>query len=168
MAKETPEFILPVTEEEYETAGSKFVTFPASNKLLKDRVGESLFLDVECGMPDWDTPGISLKFPISITEEGPDQGKEDKISTGVGTKAIWKLKELVKVVTGTDLPMKKGADGKQHPALDPMAFVGKPAVGQWIMQAGYPGGDKTQPPTYYPKLVALLPAGKKPSTESLM
>ncbi len=168
MVKETPEFILPVTEEEYETAGSKFVTFPASNKPMSERVGEVLFLEVEVGMPEWDTPGKSLKFPISITEEGPDKGKEEKISTGVETKAIWKLREIVKAVTGADLPMKRGTDGKMHPALNPMAFAGKAAIGQWVIMSGHTGGDPTKPMTYYPKLIALLPAGEKPSTESLM
>jgi len=171
---ETQEFILPVTEEEYETAGSKFITFldkegravPATE--WKKIVGESTFLDVELGMPDWDTPGKSLKFPLSIIEEGPDKGKEDKISAGVDTKGIWKLKEIVKSVLGSDLAMKKGADNKMHPSLNPTAFVGKQAVGQWVMQSGHAGGDPSKPITYYPKLVTLLPPGEKPTVESIL
>ena len=155
--------MLPVTEEEYETAGSKFVTFSPGAK-----VGDSLFLDCECGMPDWDTPGKSLKFPISITEECADKGKEDKISTAVDSKSIWKLREIAVRVTGKELPMKKGSDGKQHPALNPMAFVGKPAVAHYQLIEGRKGGDPTAEKTVYPKLIELLPAGEKPSAESLM
>ncbi len=163
MAKESPEFMLPVTEEEYETAGSKFVTFPPGAK-----VGDSLFLDCEVGMPDWDTPGKSLKFPITITEECADKGKEDKISTGVDSKSVWKLKEITQRVTGEDLPMKKGSDGKTHPALNPMAFVGKSAVAHYQLIEGKKGGDPAGERTVYPKLIELLAAGSKPNTESLM
>jgi len=155
------EFILPVTEEEYETAGSKFVTFPAGAK-----IGDDLYLDAELGMPDWDTPGKSLKFPVTVVEEGPDKGKEDKISTGVDTKSIWKLKEIARNVLGTDLAMKPGADGKNHPALNPADYAGKPAVAHYQMIKGV--NQQSGAETIYPKLMALLPAGEKPVTESLM
>ncbi len=162
MAKgQEQEFILPVTEEEYETAGSKFVTFPPGAK-----VGDSVFLDCEVGMPDWDTPGKSLKFPITITEEGADKGKEDKISTGVDSKSVWKLKEIARNVTGNDLAMKKGADGKVHPALNPANYAGKPAVAHYQLITGKKGGVGEE--VQYPKLMEILPTGSKPKIEGLM
>jgi len=159
----TQEFILPVTEEEYESAGSKFVTFPPGSE-----VGASLFLHAELGMPDWDTPGKSLKFPVTITEMGPDNGKEDKISTGVDAKSIWKMKEICQNVLGKDLEMEAGADKKRHPKVTPTEYVGKPAVAHYQLIEGRKGGDPAGEKTVYPKLMALLPAGAKPSAESLM
>ena len=97
-----------------------------------------------------------------------DKGKEDKIATGVDSKSVWKLKEIHAAVIGGELEMKAGADGKKHPVFKPMDYVGKPAVGVWEMQKGLKGGVKGAGETYYPKLVQLLPAGSKPSTESLM
>jgi len=41
----SPEFILPVTEEEYQTAGSKFITFPPGAK-----VGDVEYRDIETGI----------------------------------------------------------------------------------------------------------------------
>ncbi len=155
------EFILPVTEEEYDTAGSKFVTFAPGAK-----VGDSVFLNCETGMPDWDTPGKSLKFPITITEEGVDQGKEDKVSTGVDTKSIWKLKEIARNITGKDLEMKKGSDGKNHPVLNPADYAGKPAVAHYQLIAGKKGGVGEE--VVYPKLVELLAEGNKPVVEGLL
>jgi hypothetical protein len=157
------EFILPVTEEEYEAGGSKFITFPPGAK-----VGDVQYREVECGMPDWDTPGKSLKFPISVTEEGVDKGKEEKISTGVDSKSVWKLKEIQQAVLGEPLEMKAGADGKKHPVFKPAEYAGKPAVGVWTMQKGYKGGDPSAEEVLYPKLTGILPAGSKPQTESLM
>lgn len=168
------EFILPVTEEEYEAGGSKFIAFTdESGKIIPSGgwarcVGAVNYREVEVGMPDWDTPGQSLKFPVEITEEGMDNGKKDKISTGVGGNSVWKLKELHQAVVGGDLEMKAGADGKSHPVLKPMAYAGKPALGVWEMQEGLKGGVEGAGKTYYPKLVQLLPAGEKPSTEGLM
>ena len=164
MAKESQvaEIVLDaVTEAEYETAGSKFVTFPAGSK-----VGDNLYLDAEVGMPDWDTPGKSIKFPVTIIEDGIDRGKEDKISTGVDSKGVWKLKEVTQSVLHKDLEMKKGSDGKVHPVLKPMEYVGKKAVAHYQMQTGKKGG--VGEPVQYPKLIALLPFGSKPKVEGLM
>lgn len=157
------EFILPVTEEEYEAGGSKFITFPPGAK-----AGDVAYRNVEVGMPDWDTPGTSLKFPVVVTEEGPDKGKEEKISTGVDSKSVWKLKELHSAILGGDLEMKAGADGKKHPVFKPTEYVGKPVVGVWTMMKGHKGGDETAEEVLYPKLTNILPAGSKPTTESLM
>ncbi len=163
-----------VTEEEYELAGSKFMTFiDKDGKIVqsgewKGHIGEDIYLEVESGMPDWDTPGKSLKFPITVVEEGPDKGKADKISTGVDSKSIWKLKEVVKALTGKDLQMKKGGDGKAHPVLNPTEFVGKPAIAHYQLIRGKKGGVATAEDTIYHKLIELLPTGEKPNTESLM
>ena len=155
------EFILPVTEEEYESAGSKFITFPPGSK-----VGDVQYRDIECGMLDWDTPGKSMKIEITVTEEGVDNGKAEKISFGVDAKGIWKGKQIYKAITGEDMPMKKGADGKSHPAPKAMATAGKAAVGVWFMNEGKKGGVGET--VYYPKLQDVLPEGSKPNTESLM
>lgn len=151
------EFIIEgVSEEEYEQAGSKFVTFPPNAK-----VGDTKLIGVEVGLPDWDTPGQSLKFPITVTEEGPDTGKTDKISTGVSKESIWKLKEINRNVLGKDLEMKDG-----HPVFKPTEYVGKPAKGLYTYTAGKKGG--VGEPVNYPKLTALYPADYEEEAEGLM
>lgn len=155
------EFVLPVTEEQYETAGSKFVTFPAGAK-----VGDSVYKNIEVQNPDWDTPNKSIKFPVVVTEEGADENKEDKLSAGVGTDGIWKLKETCKNITGKDLVMKKGGDGKNHPVFNPSDYAGKTAVGHWQMIEGV--NQTTKQKTTYPKLIEILPAGEKPKEESIL
>ena len=158
----SPELEFPATEEEYQRAGSKFITFPPGAK-----VGDVQFRIVEVQMVDWDTPGKSMKCPVKVAEQGPDFGKEDKISFGVDAKGVWKAKEIYLAVTGTDIPMKMGADGKKHPFIDPMVLVGKAAVGCWTMQKGYKGGDPGLGETMYPKLTSLHPASYKPEVASL-
>jgi len=157
-----PELEFPVTEEEYQRAGSKFITFPPEAK-----VGDVQFRAVEVEMIDWDTPGKSMKCPVKVTEEGIDFGKKEKISFGVDEKGVWKAKEIYLAVTGQNIPMRQGADGRKHPYIDPMALVGKAAVGCWTMQKGYKGGDPTQGETTYPKLISLHPAGYKPMVSGL-
>lgn len=157
------EFIIPVTEEEYLSAGSKWVVFPPGAK-----AGDSLFLNVECGMPDWDTPNQSMKFPIVITEEGINNGKEDKISTGVAANSVWKLRELSKAVLQRELSMTASSDGKSRPVIKPMEWVGKPAIGHWQLTEGTKGGVPGAERTIYPKLIELLPPGEKPVVSGLM
>ena len=153
------EFILPVTEEEYETAGSKFVTMPVGAK-----IGDSAYFNAETGMPDWDTPGKSLKFPVTITEAGPDEGKQDKISTGVDTKSIWKLKEIHRAVVGGDLEMKKGGDGKMHPVFKPAIYAGKKTVAHYQMIEGE--NQTTHVKTVYPKLIGFVQ--EKPANSGIV
>ena len=157
-----PEFDLPITEEEYEKAGSKFIVVPPGAQ-----VGAIEYRGIEIGMLDWDQPGKSMKVPVTVSEEGPDMGKEEKISFGVDIKGIWKGKEIYEAITGEPMPMREGTDGKKHPFIDPMALVGKSALGMWMMTKGFPGGDETQAPTYYGKLTSILPAGEKPVVEDL-
>lgn len=152
MAEETEGLVIPVSPEEYDRAGSNWVTFPPGSK-----VGAELTLNVELGIPDWDTPGKSIKFPVTVTEDGSiDNGKEDKLSAGITVDGVWKLKETYKAITGEDLPIVKN-----HPNLVPTAVAGKAAVGLWRLQEGRKGGDPTAETVVYPKLVAILPVGSK-------
>lgn len=155
-----PKFTLDVTQEEYEKAGSKFITFP-----LNAPVGSLQFRDIEVGMLDWDTPGQSVKIPVTITEEGPDLGKQEKLSFGVSAEAIWKGKQLYKAICGKDMPMAQGADKKKHPAPDSDDLLGKPAVGVWQLKEGKKGGVGEV--VTYPKLVDIQPAGAKPKVTDL-
>ena len=160
-----PEYTLDITEEEYQKAGSKFITYPPSDKPMAARKGEIQYRDITVGMVDWDTPGQSMKVPVTITEEGVDKDKEDKISFGVKVDSIWKGKEIYHAITGDDMPMKKGSDGKKHPSINPMLLAGQEAVGMWQIVEGKKGGAGEA--TYYPKLVTILPKGSRPKVESL-
>jgi len=142
----SPEIVIPdVTEQEYEKAGSKFAA-------------EGAHLS-ECGMPDWDTPGVSIKFPFTIIEEGEDNGKESKMSCGVGKTALWKLKEMLNAL---GIQIKVGAEGQV--SFDPMECVGKQFLAVWTTEVdsrpaseGGKGGSYTKP-------TAALPKGAKTET----
>ena len=133
-----PDLILPdITPEEYQNAGSKFA-----------KPGAHLS---ECGMPEWDTPGVSIKFPFTITEEGEDNGKENKISCGVKPTGVWKLKEML-VAIGVAC---KETDGKV--AFDPIECVGKKFLSMWTTETdtrtaaeGGKGGSYTKPTSAFP------------------
>lgn len=159
-----PEIVLEMSQEEFEKAGSKFITFDKS-----DPVGKLYYKDVEMDMPDWDTPGVSLKFPVRIIgpEGDPDIGKEDKMSPGVAPNAVWKLKDTLKAL-GVNLEFRKGADKKQHPVFNSEEVAGKQAVGCWEMTKGAKGGDASRGEVNYPKLISIYPAGYKPTTKKLV
>ena len=142
-----PDLIIPqVTEEEYEKAGSKFAK-------------EGVHLS-ECGMPEWDTPGVSIKFPFTIIEEGEDKGKESKVSCGVKKEALWKLKEIL---TALGVPIKTNAEGGV--ALDPMACVGKQFQSVWTTEIDSRPASEGGKGGTYTKPTAALPVGAK--TEDL-
>lgn len=157
-----PDFTLPITEEEYETAGSKFVQFPAGAQM-----GDSIYLDVEVGMLDWDTPGKSMKLPVTITEEGTNNGKEEKISFGVTKDGIWKGKQIYLAITGHEMPMVDTPIGRS-PRPDRLELAGKKAVGQWqLVEGKKQGGTGDSFPMA--KLIDIRPAGDKPApAESLL
>ena len=106
LEKMPEEFILDMTPEEYETAGSKFA-----------RAGLRL---AELGMPEWETPGQSIRFPFIITEEGPDNLKDGKLVAGISKAAAWKLKEIL---AAAGVEVAKTSDGKV--TFDKNAVVGK-------------------------------------------
>lgn len=103
---EEGQFILDVTPEEYETAGSKFA-----------RAGLRL---AELGMPEWKAVGQSIRFPFIIVEEGPDNMKDGELFAGTGKTAMWKLKEIL---SAAGVEVAKTTDGKV--AFDKNAVVGK-------------------------------------------
>lgn len=158
-----PEFVLDITQDQYEKAGSKWITFSPT-----DPAGKLYFKPVELDMPDWDNVGVSLKFPVRITGDDADAGKEDKLSCGVDAKGVWKLKEIYKNITGKDLTMRKGADGKKHPVFNSDDVAGKQAVGCWEIQVGSKGGDPSKGQTKYPKLVNIYPADFVPEVKQLV
>lgn len=111
----TPEgFVLDVTPEEYEALGTKFAV-------------AGLHL-AEMGMPEWETPGQSIRFPFTIIE-GSDKGKESKLVAGVGKAAAWKLKEILEAI---GIAVTAGAGGKA--AFDAVACVGKQFQVLWTQQ----------------------------------
>lgn len=154
-----PDFTLPITEEDYNAAGSKFIQMPGAS------MGDTMMFNVEIGMLDWDTPGKSLKIPVTIVEEGINFGKEDKLSFGVTKEGVWKGKEAYLAITGHEMPMVDNGKGGKSPRPDRTELAGKAAVGQWKMEVGKKqGGTGEEFPM--PKLVAILPAGNK--TETLL
>lgn len=151
------ELILPATDEDWETSTSKFVTIPPGQSYVD--------LDIEMGMPDWDTIGKSIKFPVVVIAPGPDEGKEDKISGGAQPGKTFKTREIHLAVLGREPEYIEGQDGKKHPKIVPTEFAGKKATGHWEMQSGRKGGDPEGEVVHYPKLVSILPLGTK--TEGL-
>lgn len=158
-----PKFVLDVTQEEFEKAGGKWITFNQN-----DPPGKLYFHEIELDMPDWDNVGVSLKFPVRIVgKDDIDAGKEDKLSAGVSPAAVWKLKDIMKELD-VALVMQKGADGKKHPVFNSDDVAGKQAVGCWEIQVGSKGGDPTQGQTKYPKLTMIYRQGYKPVVQALV
>lgn len=157
-------YLLDIDEEEFDLAGSKFITFPPGAK-----VGDVVTRKIEV-TPDtgWDTVGQSVKFPVVVIEEGPDKGKEDKLSFGVAKNAIWKGKEACAAL-GIDLndvfPTVETADGGKHKKFIPSVVVGKQAYGVWTIQRGVKGGVEGGEPVDYPKLTGF--SAEPISSESL-
>ena len=137
-----------VSEEQYNSAGSKFIEIPSGK-------GE-IALECEITNFDWDTAGVSYKFEVTITEEGANQGKSDKISGGAQSHSIWSSKRYWEAATGSPMPMEKG-----HPAPDPAEIVGSRVLGLWRRKIGKKGGDPSGEDVVYTKLEDFLPLGAK-------
>jgi hypothetical protein len=144
-----PDFEIPISQEEFEKAGSKFLGVPAGSKK-----GDVFFRKIETGTLDWDTPGTSFKLPTTVTE-GTDKGHEEKLSFGVSADAIWKGKAIYKAITGKDMPLNKN----KKPFIPDGALDGKKAVGVWQMVENKTASSATMP--IYPKLVDIYPADYK-------
>jgi hypothetical protein len=135
-------FTLDATQEEFEKAGSKFAT-------------PGLHLS-EAGMPEWETPGKSIRFPFTIIEDGIDNSKESKIVCGVSKEALFKLKEFLAAV---GVPTKTTADGRI--AFDHMAVVGKQFMSLWTKQKDSRPVEEGGKGTEFTKPTAAYPVGTK-------
>jgi hypothetical protein len=144
------DFEIPVTQEEYEKAGSKFISGVGGAKL-----GDVFYRNIETGTLDWETAGSSMKLPTTIID-GVDKGHEEKISFGVKADSIWKAKDIFKAVTGKDMPLNAKT---KRPYIPDKALDGKKAVGMWQMVENQTASKATMP--IYPKLVSIMPAGFK-------
>jgi|WetSurMetagenome_2_1015567.scaffolds.fasta_scaffold207236_1 hypothetical protein len=163
----SPKFVLTgITKEDYENAGSKFVDvgFDLNNQIeAAKHIGESFFFPIECQALDWDTQGTSMKIDTLVTD-GINKGHEEKVSFGVDKKGIWKGKALYKNITGGEMPFEK-IKGVEYPAPDSEQIEGKKGMGMWTITKGENQATKT--PTYYPKLMDILPADYKPGKKDL-
>lgn len=139
-----PDLQLPVTPEEYESAGSKFANAGAHLSKISE-------------MPDWDTPGVSIKFPFVIID-GVNAGIEGKISCGVKKDGIWKLKEMLTAL-GVDVVIK---DGK--PTFDPMSCIEKQFLTVWTEEVDSRTPEEGGKGTKYTKPTSALPVGAKVET----
>lgn len=127
------DFVIPgITEEEYESAGSKFANAGCHMS--------------EFGMPYWKTPGMSIAFPFTIVD-GPDKNKNGEIAAGVGKNAVWKLREIL-----TALNVTIGKDKTGNIKFDPSEVAGKRGQTIWTLQKdtrpaeeGGKGGTYTKP-----------------------
>jgi len=135
-------FVLDVTPEDMERAGSKFAL-------------PGLHLS-EMGMPEWETPGQSIRFPFTIIEEGTDNGKESKLVAGISKEALWKLKEILKAV---DVPYKKTDNGKV--SFNHMEVVGKQFMSLWTKQKDSRSVEEGGKGTEYTKPTSAYPVGTK-------
>lgn len=145
------------TEEEIEQAKSKFIKFPVGAKR-----GDVLYQKIQIQMPDWDNPGTSYKFPVIITEEGVNLGKEDKLSTGVGKKG-WKLIETLDNL-GIEHPTNNVT---RNVSFNRTKLAGMNAIGEWTMQVGVNQSTGTE--FDMPKLTAILRADfKAPANRKIM
>jgi len=131
-------FVLDVDQEDYDKAGSKFAL-------------PGLHIS-EMGMPEWETPGKSIKFPFTIVEDGVDKDKKGKIVCGISKEALWKLKETL---TAVGEEVKTTPEGKI--SFNHMAIAGKRFKSLWTKQKdsrsveeGGKGTEYTKPTAAYP------------------
>jgi hypothetical protein len=109
--------ILPMTQEDYEKASSKFAL-------------PGMHLSEIIEVPVWDTPNVSIKFEFKIIESGEDFGKTGKISAPVSAKGAFKMKECLEA-TGIKPKMVKTKDGTVHPKVDFLEALGKQVYTEW-------------------------------------
>ena len=145
-------------EDDYKTAGSKFVSPPATMALSSENLGKRFTMLVKGTGLDWKDPGVSYEFSFSVEDKGANFGMLQSIFGGAQAKSIWSSKKYYLALSGKDMPMAKGADGKQHPNPDPDAIVGKLALGVWEIQKDKRGEDEGGKGIIYPKLVDIIPA----------
>jgi len=132
---------VPVSKEEWETSGNKF-----------PKAGE---YEAEMGMPGWKEKGRTMAFPITITQDGPEKGKEGIIYVGLSQDASWKLKETLEAV---GVPMKFTKTG---PQFNPAECAGKGCISIWTSEKDTRTPEEGGKGKTYVKLTGLAPLGSE-------
>ena len=146
-----PEFAATgVSEAEYEQAGSKFIDIPHGQTELALRCEVHNF--------DWDTPGKSFKFEVTVIESGANLGKKEKISGGAQPDGIFSTKRYYQAISGKDIPIKKG-----HPTPNTDDLIGKQVMGLWKRKRGPKGGVQGAEIVEFVKLEDLFPIPDAPA-----
>lgn len=127
-----PKLILNTSYKDYKESGNKFIEIPAGLSR-----GDSFAMQVKIGMVDWDTPGKSLKFPVTVISDGANKDKADKLAVGVAKNAIWKLNNLA-----GQLGFEVGNEGGKV-AIDTDSLVNTEAWGIWTVEEGVSQRDGT-------------------------
>lgn len=131
MAEREPEFIVSdVTQDDYESASSGFVTIPPKNPKIGLQAGDSVMLEIATGKGEWKQPGVSLVVPVTVTQKGENEGKTAEIYPGVGKTALSILKNVCqslgvedKVITFND---------RHQMVIRPHGFEGGKGVGVFV------------------------------------
>jgi len=155
-----PKIKLGYTKKERDELGSKFIVLPIDPATGKQKVGAVVIREVECGMPDWYTAGVSMKFPVKVIEEGIDKGKEYDYYAGIAAKAAFKIEEAA---AAFGVPEAITYDEKDKAQIDTDLFPGKHAKGVWIGRE-----TNAEPPSVIAKLESLIPVTASSVAEELI
>lgn len=151
---------LGYTQKEHNELGSKFIVLPIDPATGKGQLGAVVIREIECGMPDWYTPGTSLKFPVKVVEDGVDKGKEYDYYAGIAAKAAFKLEEAA---AAFGVPEAISFDEKGKAQIDTDLFPGKHAKGVWVGRE-----TNAEPPSVIAKLESIIPVASSSVTEELI
>ena len=117
-------FTLDVSEKDYDEATSPFIVIPPGPSGIEAE-GDTITLRVEAGMADWKTQGVSLKVPLTVVEEGINNGKVVDWYPGVGKTSMGITKQALQAFGIEDKVIKR-VKGKI--AIAPSGFTGAEAV----------------------------------------
>lgn len=139
----SPDFVMPITEEEWEKSGSKFAS-----------VGSHLS---EAGMPEFREKAMLV--PFTIVEEGEDNGKTGQLSLSFKKFSIGTFLEAV----GVPVTMKNG-----NPTFDHALIPGKQFLSVWTKQVDTRSVEEGGKGTKYTKPTAALAIGQEAKVEELL
>lgn len=155
-----------ISEDEYETLQSPFVVIPPGESGVEQE-GDYIYLRVEAGMADWKQAGISVSIPLTVTEEGINNGKVidglvNPAASGwymaVSKGAMGINKNAAKAFGVEDRVMIR-RDGKI--LLNPNGFLGASALAKFKREKSNKGNMRSVLDS-----TAFLPVGANPSTQA--
>lgn len=140
-----PDVILDVSEQDWNEAGSKYVTIPPGAS-GQEAEGDNITLLCESSLPEWKTPGKSLKWGFTVTEKGINEGKYAEMYPAVTKDGLFKTKQIAEALGASGLVEFKGGRVVLH--LDLAA--GKVARVKFSRELSNRGNFRSIPTEVYP------------------